>query len=83
MSEKIKGEVYFRNDKAHNSLTIVVPKGTTHAALAKVTLGDLISKFRPSGCGTCLSGQDFNIREKFEEVMAVEINAVAGAAAAK
>lgn len=71
MAQKIKGELRVSKDK--HSVELLVPHGTPHAELAKLTLGELLKGFRPSGCQTCLSGQDFNIREKFEEVMAVNI----------
>jgi len=81
--EELKIEAHFRNDKLRNSLEIVVPEGLSHKELAKVTLGDLLSKFRPSGCQACLSGQDFIIRERFEKVLPVEIPALRGALATK
>jgi len=76
MTEHLKVEAYFRDDKTRNSLEIVVPKGLSHKELSKVSLGELLSKFRPSGCQACLSGQDFNIRERFEKVLPVDINAI-------
>ena len=71
MAQKIKGELRVSKDK--HSVELLVPQGMSHTELAKVTLGELLKGFRPSGCQTCLSGQDFNIREKFQEVMAVNI----------
>lgn len=76
MSDKFTGEVHLREDKALNSLEIVLPKGLSHKELTKVSLGDLISKFRPSGCGSCLSGQDLIIRERFEKVLPIDINVI-------
>ena len=76
MTDKFTGEVYLREDKTHNSLEIVIPKGISHKDLTKVSLGDLLSKFRPSGCGACLSGQDLIIRERFERVLPIDINAI-------
>lgn len=73
MSEKFKGELRFTENETTNRLELLVPRGFTHAQLSKINLADLISRFRPSGCGTCLSGQDFNIRERFEQVIAVNI----------
>jgi len=75
MTDKFTGEVHLREDKLHNSLEIVIPKGISHKELTKVSLGDLLSKFRPSGCGACLSGQDFIIRERFEKVLPIDITA--------
>jgi hypothetical protein len=75
MHEKFLGEIRITEDKNQNSLEILVPKGISHKDISKLTLGELISKFRPSGCGTCLSGQDFRIRERFERVLPVDIAA--------
>ena len=76
VTDKFTGEVRLREDKLQNSLEIVVPKGISHKDLAKITLGDLLSRFRPSGCGACLSGQDFIIRERFEKVLPIDITAI-------
>lgn len=70
-----KGEIRFRDVKEGNSLEILLPAGLTSKELSKITLGDLISKFRPSGCGACLSGQHLIIRERFERVLPVDITA--------
>ena len=75
MPKKSLAEVRIRDDKSQNSLEILGPVGLSHKEFSKVSLGDLLSKFRPSGCPTCLSGQDFNIRERFEKVIQVEIGA--------
>lgn len=71
MAQKTTGELRLTKDRT--SLELLVPPGLSHKELAKITLGDLLGRFRPTGCQTCLSGQDFNIREKFEEVMSVNI----------
>lgn len=68
-------EIRFKDDKARSTLQVLVPAGMSHKELSKITLGDLLSKFRPSGCPQCFSGQHFDIREKFERVLPVEINA--------
>ena len=68
-----KAELYFRDDKTRSTLELVIPSGLSHKDLSKITLGDLLSKFRPSGCLACLSGQHFIIRERFEKVPPVEI----------
>jgi len=70
-----KGEIYFKDDKTRSTLELVLPSGLSHKELAKITLGDLLSRFRPSGCLACLSGQHFIIRERFEKVLPVEIGA--------
>jgi len=68
-----KAELYFRDDKTRSTVELVIPSGLSHKDLSKITLGDLLSKFRPSGCLACLSGQHFIIRERFEKVLPVEI----------
>ena len=70
---KEKAEVRFLDTKTQNSLEILLPAGLSHKELSKIALGELLSKFRPSGCGACFSGQHFHIREKFEKVLPVEI----------
>lgn len=72
---RANSEVRFKDDKLKSTLEIVVPSGLSHKELSKVTLGDLLSKFRPSGCQACLSGQHLIIREKFEKVLPVQIGA--------
>ena len=70
-----KSEIRFRYDKIHGSLELIVPQGLSHKELGKITLGELLSKFRPSGCPSCLSGQPFILKEKFERVLPVDISA--------
>lgn len=77
-----KFEARLRDDKFRNRLEILIPQGMSHKDLARITLGDLLSKFRPSGCQACLSGQDFIIRERFEKVLPVDIALSRGAAIA-
>lgn len=72
--KKEVSEIRFIDDKINKSVEIIVPKGLSHKELGKITLADLLSKFRPAGCAACLSGQDFRLREKFEKVLPVEIN---------
>jgi hypothetical protein len=73
MPRKSQAEVHVRDDKFQNSIEILVPAGLSHKEIGKITLSELLSRFRPSGCQACLSGQHFNIREKFEKVLPVEI----------
>lgn len=69
------GEIRFNNDKTRSTLEVLIPSGLSHKELSKITLGEILSKFRPSGCPACLSGQSFIIRERFERVLPVDINA--------
>lgn len=66
-------EIRFIDDKVNKSVELIVPKGLSHKELSKITLADLLSKFRPTGCPACLSGQDFRLKEKFERVLPVNI----------
>jgi hypothetical protein len=68
-----QGEIHFSDDKTHNTLELLVPSGLSRKELSKISLSELLSKFRPSGCGSCLSGQHFIIREKLGEVLPVDI----------
>jgi len=70
---KETSEVRFLSTKTQNDLEILIPAGLSHKELSKITLGELLSKFRPSGCAACLSGQHFRIRERFEKVLPVNI----------
>lgn len=56
-------------------LELVVPHGTKFADLGKIFQQiDASALARlPRGCTPCISGQPFNIRERFEEVISVEI----------
>ncbi len=78
MPQKSLNEIRIRDDKFQKSIEILVPAGLSHRELDKVTLADLLSKFRPAGCQACLSGQHFNIRERFEKVFPVEIGVEIG-----
>ncbi|CAN5785443.1 hypothetical protein BH11BAC4_BH11BAC4_03880 [soil metagenome] len=73
MANKTVGEIQIRDNKYNNSVELLVPVGMSHKELSKIKLGDLLSKFRPSGCQACLSGQHFNIRERFQKVLQVDI----------
>jgi hypothetical protein len=73
MPDKFLGEIRITEDKFQNTLEILVPQGLSHKDISKITLGELLAKFRPSGCGACLSGQHFKIRERFERVLPVDI----------
>ncbi|HWI85612.1 MAG TPA: hypothetical protein VNT42_04715 [Sphingomonas sp.] len=56
-------------------LELVVPHGTKFADLGKILSQiDLSAVARlPRGCGPCISGHPFNIRERFEEVISVAL----------
>ena len=56
-------------------LELVVPHGTKFADLGKILnhIDTSALSRLPRGCAPCLSGQPFNIRERFEEVISVEL----------
>ncbi len=64
-------ELSFIENSPGKALEVHVPKGISHKDLQKITLGDLISKFRPKGCQTCLSGMDLRIRERLGRVVTI------------
>jgi hypothetical protein len=55
---------------------LTVPKGTKLTQLDKVTnmlSRELIPKLVPRGCQACLSGADYFIRERLENVLHVDL----------
>ncbi len=56
-------------------LELAVPKGTKLAEALKLkeTLADHIARL-PRGCGPCLSGEPFLIRERLEHVIRVDLD---------
>lgn len=58
-----------------STIEVAIPVGTSFDAVLKQpdALVDIISRFRPRGCQACLSGRDLVIRERFEEIINVEI----------
>lgn len=72
-------EVFISKEGAMPVVELVIPHGTKLTDLVK--LQELISseinpKISPRGCQTCLSGLDFRIRERFEEVIRVDLDAM-------
>jgi hypothetical protein len=60
----------------YRRVELVVPHGTTFKELAQITprLFDDIIQRLPRGCTMCKSGDDFNIRERLEHVLEVDLN---------
>ena len=56
-------------------LEIVVPHGTKIRDLTKLDhiFKDIIGKL-PRGCGSCLSGEPLNIRERLEHVIRIDLD---------
>jgi hypothetical protein len=67
--------VYFAKGKGA-MLELVVPRGTHLADLAKAQAHlskEVLPHISPRGCGPCLSGIPFIIREEMEEVARVDL----------
>ena len=62
--------------KETNQLELVVPHGTKtadlHTIVTSLQKNGIIARL-PRGCNTCLSGSQFNIREKLQEVINVDL----------
>ena len=69
------GQIYFAKGKG-GVLELVVPKGTKLVSLLKaqeVLSREVLPHISPSGCGPCLSGIPFLIREDLEQVARVDL----------
>ena len=72
-------EILISREGAIPVVELVIPHGTKLTELVKIS--ELISreinpKISPRGCQTCLSGLDFRIRERFEEVIRIDLDAM-------
>jgi hypothetical protein len=59
----------------YGKVELVVPNGVKSAELAKFSdriFGQLVAQL-PRGCQACLSGESFNIRERLEHVLQVDL----------
>lgn len=63
------------NADCRSTVEVTIPVGTSFDEIVArpEVLVDAFRKFRPKGCETCLSGRDFLIRERFEDVINVEL----------
>ena len=66
-------EVHY-GDNGH--VDLAVPKGTKLEELTKLQ-SMVLRQINPRGCQACLSGVHFNIREKLEEVINVDLDKMA------
>jgi hypothetical protein len=68
-------EAHISFNKITGAIELTVPQGTKLAdavkALSKVDLSALAKL--PRGCGSCISGHPFNIREQFDPVINVQL----------
>ena len=64
--------------KESNSVELVVPHGTKtadlHSIISKLQTNNIVARL-PRGCNTCLSGANWNIRERLEWVVRVDLAA--------
>lgn len=62
--------------KQTNHFELVVPQGTKtadlHSIISSLQSGGFVARL-PRGCNTCLSGSQFNIRERLQEVINVDL----------
>jgi hypothetical protein len=63
--------------KETNQFELVVPHGTKtaelHSIISSLQTKNLVARL-PRGCNTCLSGSQWNIRERLQEVINVDLN---------
>jgi hypothetical protein len=62
----------------YGRVELVLPYGVKSAELAKLSdrlFGELVAKL-PRGCQACLSGESFNIRERLENVVHVDLESM-------
>ncbi len=67
-------QVNFSKEQA-GAIEIMVPKGTGMSDLAKIHVAIdklLIKQLHPRGCGSCLSGAHFVVREILDQVAKVK-----------
>ncbi len=63
--------------KQANQFELVVPAGTKtadlHSIIGSLQSNGFVARL-PRGCNTCLSGAQFNIRERLQEVINVDLS---------
>ena len=72
-------EVHFTREGPIPVVELIIPHGTKLVDILK--LQELISreinpKISPRGCQTCLSGLDFRIRERLENVIRIDLDSL-------
>jgi hypothetical protein len=70
-------EIRMTKQGARPMVELTVPFGTKLAETTKLhdfLTTDVISKLSPRGCETCTSGVDILIRERFEDVLFVDLD---------
>jgi hypothetical protein len=83
MQRSVSGGEFMKNvaeigyNKQNNQFELVVPHGTKTADLQRIVESLQSKGFvgrLPRGCNTCLSGAQWNIRERLQEVIRVDLN---------
>jgi hypothetical protein len=72
-------DIAVKDDRNGTRVSVTVPSGTTLAEALKlheVLSSDVLSKVSPRGCQPCLSGVDLNIRERWEEIIQVDLESM-------
>jgi hypothetical protein len=60
----------------YSKVELVLPHGVKSAELGKIgerLFTDIITQL-PRGCSACLSGESFNIRERLEHVLQIDLD---------
>ena len=71
-------QVHYSTTGSQPLIELVVPHGTRVADILKaqeLISRELLPKLSPKGCGPCISGADFRIREELENVIRVDLAA--------
>lgn len=69
-------EIHYTKEGPAPRVELVVPYGTTVSStfrVLEVIEKEVISKITPRGCQPCYSGVHFNIRERLENVLTVDL----------
>ena len=75
---KSKQFAEFQYSSEYRKIELVIPYGTKVQDFAKISakiFGDLVGRL-PRGCENCFSGEDFNIRERLEHVLFVDLESM-------
>ena len=76
--ERSKRFAEIQYSSEYRRIEFVVPYGTKIKDFAKISekvFGDLVGRL-PRGCENCFSGEDFNIRERLEHVLFVDLQSM-------
>lgn len=75
---KAKQFAEFQYSPEYKKIEVILPHGTKLKDFAKISekiFGSIIGRI-PRGCENCFSGEDFNIRERLEHVLFVDLESM-------